>query len=83
VVTLLAGFFITPPAFKTLEYLIRRYKIHVYNVDAVRVGSKHQLMTASTCARNQSDTPGSECQPISRVLVAHVTNLTPPGSEQP
>lgn len=31
---LLSGFFTTAPAFKTLEYLVRRYKIHVYNVDA-------------------------------------------------
>ena len=31
---LLSGFFLTPAAFKTLEYLVRRFKIHVYNVDA-------------------------------------------------
>ncbi|XP_021761936.1 uncharacterized protein At3g06530-like [Chenopodium quinoa] len=30
---LLSGHFQSPSAFKTLEYLIRRYKIHVYNVE--------------------------------------------------
>ena len=31
---LLSGFYLNPAATKTLEYLIRRYKIHVHNVDA-------------------------------------------------
>lgn len=30
---LLSGYFHSPSAFKTLEYLIRRYKIHVYNIE--------------------------------------------------
>ncbi|KAL2932885.1 hypothetical protein RDABS01_016004 [Bienertia sinuspersici] len=30
---LLSGHFESPSAFKTLEYLIRRYKIHVYNIE--------------------------------------------------
>mmetsp|Transcript_3362 Transcript_3362/g.7871 ORF Transcript_3362/g.7871 Transcript_3362/m.7871 type:complete len:461 (-) Transcript_3362:20-1402(-) len=43
---LLSGFFLTAAATKTLEYLIRRYKIHVYNVDA-----------AITCALPYHSTP--------------------------
>jgi U3 small nucleolar RNA-associated protein 10 len=43
---LLSGFFLTPAAFKTLEYLVRRFKIHVYNVDA-----------AITCALPYHSTP--------------------------
>ena len=43
---LLSGFFTTPAAFKSLEYLIRRYKIHVYNVNA-----------AVTCALPYHSTP--------------------------
>ena len=31
---LLSGFFLNPAATKALEYLIRRFKIHVFNVDA-------------------------------------------------
>ena len=31
---LLSGYYLNPAATKTLEYLIRRYKIHVHNVDA-------------------------------------------------
>ncbi|KAI9081384.1 hypothetical protein K1719_036647 [Acacia pycnantha] len=30
---LLSGFFLLPSALKTLEYLIRRYKVHVYNTE--------------------------------------------------
>ncbi|KAJ7545476.1 hypothetical protein O6H91_09G122000 [Diphasiastrum complanatum] len=30
---LLSGYLLLPPAHQTLEYLIRRYKIHVYNVE--------------------------------------------------
>lgn len=43
---LLSGFYLNPAATKTLEYLIRRYKIHVHNVDA-----------AVTCALPYHSTP--------------------------
>ncbi|XP_028799979.1 uncharacterized protein At3g06530 isoform X2 [Neltuma alba] len=31
----LSGFFLLPSALKTLEYLIRRYKVHVYNTEDI------------------------------------------------
>ena len=43
---LLSGYYLNPAATKTLEYLIRRYKIHVHNVDA-----------AVTCALPYHSTP--------------------------
>jgi U3 small nucleolar RNA-associated protein 10 len=43
---MLSGFYLNPAATKTLEYLIRRYKIHVHNVDA-----------AVTCALPYHSTP--------------------------
>lgn len=43
---LLSGYFLNPAAAKTLEYLVRRYKIHVYNVEA-----------AVTCALPYHSTP--------------------------